>query len=40
MFGCCLLEACSFLKEVRRGVDRRERGGEESWEEWRKGKCG
>jgi hypothetical protein len=33
MFGCCLLEACSFLMRGRKGVDGGRLGGEELREE-------
>jgi hypothetical protein len=35
LFGCYLLEGCSFLKRKGGGMDLRERGGNRSWREWR-----
>ena len=39
-FGCCLLEACFFLKVHGRGVDVRESKGGARWEGWKEGEIG
>lgn len=41
VFGCCLWEACSFLKQDRAGVDSGQVSGRaRGWEEWMEGKLG
>lgn len=41
MFGYCLWEACSFLKQDRAGVDSGQVSGRaRAWEEWMEGKLG